>query len=84
MLHNNRKCIYPKNAFLGLSVNCKNTLIKEANLLTKMLEPNPNKRIKPEEALKAPYFKDDVDDEDEIPEEECYLNKFLHKMGDPR
>lgn len=37
---------------------------KEIQLLNKMLQKNPTKRIKPEDALKTPYFKEDVDDED--------------------
>lgn len=64
VLNNNRKCIYPKNPFKGLSVNGTLSLISEVRLLQMMLEKNPVKRIKPEEALKAPYFDDDVDDDD--------------------
>jgi hypothetical protein len=45
-----------------------------------MLEINPSTRITPEEALKHSYFEEDVDDCDEIPDEECALDKKLKRI----
>ena len=46
-----------------------------------MLDPSPTNRVTPEEALKDPYFESDVDDNDEIPEEECLIKKNLKRIS---
>lgn len=74
-------------SILLLSTDCPSKVYlsyPEKKLLLRILDSNPNTRITPDEALKDPYFDEDVDDSDEIPDEECAIDKKLKRISQPR
>lgn len=68
MLQKNKKMVIEEHLFYYLSVTCIFGNKLESDLVRRMMEKDPNKRISVEEALEHPYFLDEIDDDDIVAE----------------